>query len=113
MEYLLKMTAKEGIDEKLAKWNQIFDELALDAGSLIKDIRDMISYIAACAALMLMMGVAAVSIAVLRQMDAKYIAASVIIFSLMAGNAYRLIRKWLDLRTRYDRLYSLQSKMES
>ena len=107
------MTAKEGIDAKLVKWNEIFDELALDAGSLIKDIRDMITYIAICAALMLMMGVAAVSIAVLRQMDAKYVAASVIIFSLMAGNAYQLTRKWLNLRARYDRLYALQGKMES
>jgi len=107
------MSKKEGIDEKLARWNEIFDELALDAGSLIKDIRDMISYIAVCAALMLMMGVAVVSIAVLRQMDVRYVAASLIIFSIMAGNAYRLARKWLDLRLRYDRLYSLQSKMDS
>jgi membrane protein implicated in regulation of membrane protease activity len=107
------MSEKEGIDEKLARWNEIFDELALDAGSLIKDIRDMISYIAISAALMLMMGVAAVSIAVLRQMDAKYVAVSLIIFSITAGNAYQLTRKWLDLRARYDRLYTLKGKTES
>jgi 2-methylisocitrate lyase-like PEP mutase family enzyme len=107
------MTKKEDIDEKLGKWNEIFDELTLDAKSLIKDIRDMINYIAICAALMMMMGVAAISIAVLRQMEAKYIAASVIIFSIMVGNAYLLVRKWLDLRIRYDRLYSLQSGIES
>jgi hypothetical protein len=107
------MTKKEDIDEKLGKWNEIFDELTLDAKSLIKDIRDMISYIAFCAALMLMIGVAAISIAVLRQMEAKYIATSIIVFSIMAGNAYLLIRKWLDFRIRYNRLYSLQNKIES
>jgi len=87
--------------------------LTLDAKSLIKDIRDMISYIAFCAMLMLMIGVAAISIAVLRQMEAKYIATSIIVFSIMAGNAYLLIRKWLDFRIRYNRLYSLQNKIES
>jgi membrane protein implicated in regulation of membrane protease activity len=107
------MTAKDGVDEKLVKWNEIFDELALDARGLIRDIRDMISYIAISTALMLMMGVAAVSIAVLRQMDARYVAASLVIFSVTAWNAYQLFRKWLDLRARYERLYSLQSKMES
>ena len=109
----MKMTKKEDIDEKLGKWNEIFDELTLDAKSLIKDIRDMISYIAFCAMLMLMIGVAAISIAVLRQMEAKYIATSIIVFSIMAGNAYLLIRKWLDFRIRYNRLYSLQNKIES
>jgi membrane protein implicated in regulation of membrane protease activity len=73
----------------------------------------MINYIAVCAALMLMMGVAAMGIAILRQMEAKYIAFSVIIFSVLAGNAYLLIRKWLDFRIRYNRLYSLQNKIES
>jgi len=107
------MTTKDDIDEKLGKWNEIFDELTLDAKSLIKDIRDMISYIAICAALMLMMGVAAIGIAILRQMEVKYIAFSVIIFSVLAGNAYLLIRKWLDFRIRYNRLYSLQNKIES
>jgi membrane protein implicated in regulation of membrane protease activity len=107
------MTKKEDIDEKLGRWNEIFDELTLDAKSLIKDIRDMISYIAFCAMLMLMIGIAAIGIAILRQMEAKYIATSVIIFSIMAGNAYLLIRKWLDFRIRYNRLYSLQNKIES
>ena len=87
--------------------------MTVDPKSIIKDIRDMISYIAFYAMLMLMMGVAAISIAVLRQMEAKYIATSIIIFSIMAGNAYLLIRKWFDFRIRYNRLYSLQNKIES
>ena len=107
------MSKKEDVDEKLIKWNEIFDELTLDARDLIQDIRDMINYIAFCAMLMVMMGVAAVLIAVLRQLEPKYLAASVIIFSIMAGNAYLLIRKWLRLRIRYDKLSSIQSKIDS
>jgi wyosine [tRNA(Phe)-imidazoG37] synthetase (radical SAM superfamily) len=40
------MAKKNNIDEKLVKWNEIFNELALDARDLIKDIKDMINYIA-------------------------------------------------------------------
>ncbi len=107
------MAKKENIDEKLLKWNEIFNELTLDARDLIKDIKDMINYIAFSAMLMVLMGVAAVLIAVLRQLDAKYLAVSVIIFSIMAGNASLLIRKWLKLRIRYDKLSSIQSKIDS
>ncbi len=66
------MAKKEDIDEKLIRWNEIFDELTLDAKDLIKDIKDMINYVAFCAMLMVMMGVAAVLIAVLRQLEPKY-----------------------------------------
>jgi hypothetical protein len=107
------MTKKDDIDEKLVKWNEIFNDLTLDARDLIKDIKDMINYIAFCAMLMVMMGIAAVLIAVLRQLEPKYLAMSVIIFSIMAGNASVLIRKWLKLRTRYDKLSSIQSKIDS
>jgi len=107
------MAKKDDIDEKLIKWNEIFNELTLDARDLIKDIKDMINYVAFSAVLMVMMGVAAVLIAVLRQLEPKYLAASVIIFSIMAGNAYLLIRKWLRLRIRYDKLSSIQSKIDS
>ena len=107
------MAKKEDIDEKLVKWNEIFNELTLDARDLIKDIKDMINYVAFSAMLMVIMGVAAVLIAVLRQLEPKYLAASVIIFSIMAGNAYLLIRKWLRLRIRYDKLSSIQSKIDS
>jgi hypothetical protein len=107
------MAKKDDIDEKLVKWNEIFNDLTLDAKDLIKDIKDMINYIAFCAMLMVMIGVAAVLITVLRQLEPKYLAMSVIIFSIMAGNAYLLIKKWLKLRTRYDKLSSIQSKIST
>jgi len=107
------MAKKEEIDEKLKKWNEIFDDLTLDAKDLIKDIRDMINYIVFTAMLMVMMGVAAVLITVLRQLEPRYLAMSVIIFCIMVGNASLLIRKWLRLRIRYDKLTSIQVKTES
>ena len=110
MKYMAK---KEDVDERLVKWNEIFEDLTLDARDLIKDIKDMLNYIAFSAMLMVMMGVAAVLIAVLRQLEPKYLAVSVIIFSIMAGNAYMLAKKWLRLRVRYDKLSSIQDKIDS
>jgi len=106
------MTKKDEVDEKLLKWSDIFEELALDAKSLIKDIRDMANYILVCAVILLMIGTAAIGVALLRQMDVRHLAASVIIFSICAGNAYLLFRKWFDLRLRYNRLYALQEKLD-
>jgi len=107
------MAKKDDIDEKLIKWNEIFNDLTLDARDLIKDIKDMINYVAFSAMLMVMMGVAAVLIAVLRQLEPKYLAASVIIFCIMVSNASLIIRKWLKLRIRYDKLSSIQDKIDS
>jgi hypothetical protein len=107
------MAKKEDLDEKLKIWNEIFNELTLDASDLIQDIKDMINYVAFSAMLLVMMGVAAVLIAVLRQLEPKYLAASIVIFSIMAGNAYILTQKWLKLRIRYDKLNSLQKKIDS
>ena len=107
------MAKKEDLDEKLKIWNDIFNELTLDASDLIQDIKDMINYVAFSAMLLVMMGVAAVLIAVLRQLEPKYLAASIVIFSIMTGNAYILTQKWLKLRIRYDKLNSLQKKIDS
>ena len=90
------MTKKEDIDDKLVQWNDIFSDLTIDARDLIKDIKDMINYIAALAILMIAMGISAILIAVIRNQGPKYIAMSVIIFSVTAGNASLLLRKWLQ-----------------
>jgi hypothetical protein len=105
------MTKKEDIDERLVRWNEIFSDLKVDAHDLIQDINDMINYVFISAALLIMMGLAAVLIALLRHLEPKYLAMSVIIFSITAGNAYQIIRKWSKLRIRYDKLSSLDEEI--
>jgi len=107
------MTKKEDIDEKLVKWNEIFSDLTIDARDLMQDIKDMINYVISSAMLLILMGVSAVIIAVGRHLEPKYLAASVIIFSITAGNASLLIRKWLKLRIRYNKLSSVEKKIGS
>ena len=106
------MTKKEDINDKLVQWNDIFSDLTIDARDLIKDIKDMINYIAVLAILMIAMGISAILIAVIRNQGPNYIAMSVIIFSITAGNASILLRKWLKLRIRYDKLNTIQDKLD-
>jgi len=105
------MTKKEDIDDKLIQWDDIFSDLTIDARDLIKDIKDMINYIAVLAILLIAMGISAILIAVIRNQGPKYIAMSVIIFSITAGNASILLRKWLKLRIRYDKLSTIPDKL--
>jgi membrane protein implicated in regulation of membrane protease activity len=104
--------AKDGLDERLTRWGELFDELALDAETIIRDLSELIGYVASTAMLMLMIGVAALSIPVLRGMEARYVGAGVVIFSICAGNAYTLYRRWRLLKSRYDNLESLRGKLE-
>jgi len=104
--------AKDGLDDRLARWGELFDELALDAETIVRDLSELINYVAFSAMLMLILGVAALSIPVLRGMEARYVGAGVVIFSLCACNAYSLYRRWRLLKSKYDRLESLRGGLE-
>jgi hypothetical protein len=104
--------AKDGLDDRLARWGELFDELALDAETIVRDLSELIGYVASTVMLMTVLGVAALVIPVLRGMDARYVGAGVVIFSVCAGNAYTLYRRWRLLKSRYDHLESLQGKLE-
>lgn len=106
------MTEKEDIDDKLVKWNDIFSDLTIDARELVEDIKDMINYILFSAILLISMGISAVLIALLRNLGTKYIAASVIILIVTGVNASQIIRKWLKLRIRYDKLRAIQEGLD-
>ena len=106
-----KASDDKNVDEKLIKWNDIFKELALDAQTLIKDLLDSINYIAISALIVLLLGGAALSIAIIQAKGVQYIAMGVIIFSICAGNAGRVLYKWYRLRNKYKHLLSLQKEI--
>jgi hypothetical protein len=107
------MEKKNDVDEKLIKWNAIFEELLIDVNALVKDLLENINYIAIVGALLILLGGAAVSIAILRGLGTKYIAYSVIIFSICLANGIIHLQKWHKLKIRYNRLQSLQKEMGS
>ena len=100
------------VERKIVKWNDIFEELALDAKALIKDLSEGINYIAFSALIVMLMGGAALVIGLDRG-ETKYIAAGFIIFCILSFNGAVTLRKWYTLRKRYSRLQSLQKELES
>jgi hypothetical protein len=109
------MEKKDGdekdVDEKLIKWNDLFEELLIDAKTLVKDLSEGINYIAITALIMILIGGAALIVGFDRG-ESKYIAVGFMIFCICSFNGATSLRKWYKLKNRYNRLQSLQKKME-
>jgi hypothetical protein len=106
---------KRDVDEKLVKWNDIFEELLIDAKTLIKDLSEGINYIALSALALAAIGCAALIIGLdrgIRTEETNYIASGFIIFCIASVNGVITLRKWYKLKNRYRRLQSLQREME-
>lgn len=103
---------KNNVDEKIAKWNDIFEELAFDAKSLINELSEGINYIAASGFIAILMGAAALVIGLDRG-ETKYIASGFMIFCILTFNGAMTLRKWYTLKMRYKRLHDLGEKLKS
>lgn len=99
------------VDEKLIKWNDIFEKLLIDAKILVKDLSEGINYIAVSALMIIMIGSAALVIGFDRG-ESKYIAVGFMIFCICSFNGALTLRKWYKLKRRYNSLQSLQKEME-
>jgi hypothetical protein len=109
------MDKKDGdekdVDEKIIKWNDIFEELLIDAKTLAKDLSEGINYVAASALIIMLIGGAALVVGLDRG-ETKYVAAGFMIFCICSFNGAMTLRKWYKLKNRYNRLQSLQKEME-
>jgi len=101
------------VDEKLIKWNDIFEELVIDVNTILKDLSESINYIAIFGALLILLGGANVATALLLGRDSKIIAYSVIIFITCTVSGVTQLQKWYGLKLKYNRLNDLQREMES
>jgi len=102
------------VDEKLIKWNDVFQELLIDSKILIKDLSEGVNYIAISAGILFVIGLAALAIGFdrgIRVEEVKYIAAGFVILFVTSANAAIQFRKWYKLRKRYARLKSLQNQI--
>jgi len=107
---------RKDVDEKLVKWNNIFEELLIDAKTLIKDLSEGINYIAISALIFVGIGCAALIIGLdrgIRTEEMKYIASGFIIFCITSFNGAIIFRKWYALRKRYAHLKSLQRQISN
>ncbi len=101
------------VNEKLIKWNDIFEELVLDANSLINDLWENINYIAIFGVLLILLGAANVATAIILGRGTKIIIYSVIIFVTCAVSGVTQLQRWHRMREKYSRLHRLQKEMES
>ena len=104
---------KNDVEEKLIKWNDIFEELVIDVNAIIKDLSESINYIAIVGALLILLGGANVATALLLGRSSRIIAYSVIIFIVCTVNGIVQLQKWYGLKQKYNRLNDLQREMES
>ena len=91
------------VDEKLIKWNDIFEELVIDANSLINDLWNNLNYIAILGGLLILLGAANVATAIILGRGTRIIAYSVIIFVTCAVSGITQLQRWHrkeDLRCR-------------
>jgi hypothetical protein len=99
------------VDEKLIKWNDIFEELVIDANSLIDDLWDNLNYIAIVGGLLILLGGANVATALILGRGTRVLAFSFIIFITCAVNGITQLRRWHSMRQKYSRLHSLRKEM--
>jgi hypothetical protein len=102
---------EKNVDEKLVKWNDIFEKLLIDVEALVKDLSEGINYIAISALILMLIGGAALVIGLDRG-ESKYVAAGFIIFGICCFNGALTVRKWYKLKSRYNRLQFMQKEME-
>ena len=109
-----KDSSEKDVDEKLSKWNDIFEELLIDSKTLIEDLSEGINHVAISALILVGIGCAALIIGFDRGLgteEIKYIAMGFIIFCITSFNGAITFRKWYTLKKRYAHIQSLQKQM--
>ncbi len=97
---------KNDVDEKLIRWNDIFGELILDTNDLINDLFVNINYLA-------IFGVGMIFIGAFIVMLGRMGVTGFLLFSTWVIFGALQLWRWYSLRSKYDRLRSLQREMRS
>ena len=105
---------KNILDEKLLKWSDIFEKLVVDAKELTKDLLHGINYVLASGILVLSI-VFLNSYLIIRNlhMGSLFILIGLIVILPAVIIVLWNIKKYLDLRKKYSRLYLFQQEMKS
>ncbi|MFW9910832.1 MAG: hypothetical protein ACFFEU_00025 [Candidatus Thorarchaeota archaeon] len=104
---------ENNIDEKLIRWNDIFDQMVIDVQTLVKDFSVMINWPIPLAVLMFAIGGASFAATILLGAELYIIAYSFFLMCTIVVSGILILRHWYRMKVRYDRLFSLQRAMES
>ena len=102
------------MDEELVRWNDIFKNLIVDAKELTRDLLQGINYVLGSGILLLAMGFLVVYFVVVRnmQMGSDFVFIGLAVSSPAVVLGLWNIKKYVDLRKKYSRLYLYQREME-
>ncbi|MHA2142341.1 MAG: hypothetical protein ACXADF_16830 [Candidatus Thorarchaeota archaeon] len=103
----------DNLDEKMIRWNDIFDQMVIDVQTLIKDFSGMINWPIPLAVLVFLLGGASFAAAILVNGTTIIIVYSFIIMCSCITSGILILRHWYAMKLRYERLFSLQREMES
>ena len=102
------------VDKKLLKWNNIFEEMIVDARVLTKDLLEGVNYVGGSGVVMIALGLVFLMYNVGQFWRGDLFTASVLLctgIDVIIG--LWNILKFLQLRKKYRKLYSLQTEMDS
>jgi len=105
---------KNDVDERLTRWNEIFDELLIDAGNLSRDLLSGINYVGASGVLVIALGFVVLyyNIRTASLEDPLFW----VMLVLTVGSNFVLglynIMKFLQLKRKYSRLSDMQVRMK-
>ena len=104
---------ENNIDEKLIRWNDIFDQMVIDVQTLVKDFSGIINVPVLLAVLMFAIGGASFAATILLGAELHIIAYAFFLMCTIVASGILVLRHWYTMKVRYDRLFALQRAMES
>jgi len=103
----------DNIDEKLIRWNEIFEQMVIDVQTLVKDFSGMINWPIPVAILIFVIGGATFIAAVLLSTELLILVYTFFLMCCMIVSGLLILRHWYHMKQRYDRLFAMQRAMET
>ena len=104
---------ENNVDERLIGWNTILEEIRGESELLVKDLLEGIRYVAAAGILLLALGayILIIGLRYGKTDDTLFL----LVLILPVGSTFLLgiynLNKYIQLRSRYSRLFDIQSKL--
>ena len=101
------------MDEKLIKWNDIFDQLLLDATTLIQDFSGFINWPVFFVFLLFCIGGIALAVPIALGRDIQLVLAGGVIAVSCIPSGLAILQYWYKMRQRYNQLFALIEKVDT
>ncbi len=103
--------ATNDVDDQLVNWNTILEDIIDDAEILVKDLLEGVKYVGAAGVLLVCIGITVLIYnSRLWQSDTAMIAVSLLVSGCPIAVGLFNINKYIELRSRYSKLFDTQKK---